>query len=346
LGEIPEISDGQLPTVTIAVLVRDEDRQLEACLASMVASDYPKLEVLAFDDHSTDRTPEVIKQFAHAGVRFIPGVDLSDDWIAKNQAYEALAKAASGELILFCGADIRFDPRAVRSMVATLVERQKTMMMIVPQNRATTQIPLLQAMRYYWESAPPRRFFRRPPILGSCWMIKATVLKAAGGFAAARRSVTPEAHLARYAAAHDDGYSFVSSNPSLGIWSEKPNDDQRTTAIIRRYPQVHRRPEMVLFFSFGQALFLLSPFLLIAIGAWTRDVWITGMSIGTVLLHMWAFGSIQKEIFTRVRSMYTYVALAPCILLDIWYLHRSMYRYEFGEVHWKGRDVARPAMRR
>ena len=62
-----------LPTVTVAIPARNETEDLAFCIESLVASNYPKLEILVLDDCSQDNTPEVIKSFAHKGVRFLSG---------------------------------------------------------------------------------------------------------------------------------------------------------------------------------------------------------------------------------------------------------------------------------
>jgi hypothetical protein len=344
-AELPEISDGKLPTVTIAVPVRNEGRQLEACLTAILASNYPKLEVLAFDDQSTDHTPDIIKSFAHAGVRFIRSAKPADGWLAKNQAYDRLAAEASGEYILFCGADIRLSPQSVRQLLALMQQRHKTMLTVMPQSPKHSELPLPQAMRYYWELAPPRRLFRRPPVLSSCWLIKRSALKQAGGFAAARRSMTPEAYLARYTANHDDGYSFVRSDQSMGVTSEKTIPEQQRTAMFRRYPQAHRRPEVVLMLCASQLLLLAGPPLTVVLVLVSGAPWLFAAAAGlAAIVHSWAFGAIQRTAFPNVPARRCYRALPACALSDIYYLNRSMQRYEFGEVDWKGRNISRPIM--
>ena len=51
-----------------------------------IASDYPKLEIIVLDDCSQDRTAEIIRNFAHDGVRFIQSEDNKDNWLDKNKA--------------------------------------------------------------------------------------------------------------------------------------------------------------------------------------------------------------------------------------------------------------------
>ena len=64
LGRVPAlpasppatISD-DLPLVSILLPVRNEaNRLLESCIRSLLAQDYPRLEIIAVDDRSTDAT--------------------------------------------------------------------------------------------------------------------------------------------------------------------------------------------------------------------------------------------------------------------------------------------------
>ena len=60
------IEDKKLPSLSVAIPARNETFILEDCLKCLIASDYPKLEILVLDDCSQEkRTPEIIRQFAH-----------------------------------------------------------------------------------------------------------------------------------------------------------------------------------------------------------------------------------------------------------------------------------------
>ncbi len=92
-------SDKELPTVTVAIPARNETDDLASCIRTILANDYPKLEILVYDDCSYDRTAEIIRDFAHDGVRFISGLPPEDRWLAKNKAYDTLYDNASGEIV-------------------------------------------------------------------------------------------------------------------------------------------------------------------------------------------------------------------------------------------------------
>jgi Glycosyl transferase family 2 len=338
-----KFSDKELPTVTIAVPARNEDEQLEVCLQSILASDYPKLEVLVLDDCSQDKTSQIIRKFAHDGVRFVKGDEPKPNWLAKNQAYERLAEEASGEILLFCGVDVRFASHTVRQLVLALVTKKKSMLSIIPINKHQG-LSLPQTMRYMWELALPRRTFNRPPVLSTCWLIKRDELKHAGGFAAVAQAITPEAHFAK-ALIGRDGYSFMRCAERVGLVSAKTPREQRATAIRTRYPQLHRRPELVALFSLLELGLLVAPFVLVVVGAWGVFGFAAELLlVVTAGLMLIVYRDIGFAIFLKAR--WGFVPIFPvAVLSDVLLLNYSMWQYEFSEVIWKGRNVCIPVMR-
>jgi hypothetical protein len=339
-------TDVQLPSISIAIPARNETEDLRAVLESVIANDYPKFEVLVLDDCSQNKhTPEIIRSFAHDGVRFLQGDEPKDTWLAKNQAYDQLARESSGEYILFCGVDIRFEPDSIRKLVTVMLERNKQMISVMPRraDAATGKFALIQAMRYWWELVPPRRLFNRPAVLSSCWMIKRDALKHTGGFAAVARAIVPEAYFAKQLVSHDT-YSFIQSDDVLGIESTKAPSEQRDTALRMRYPQLHRRPELVYLTSLFELLFLVMPFAMAVAGWWLPISHATVLfsAIASVLL---VITYEMVAISTRINHWsFALVALPIVALTDLVLLHRSMWLYEFSEVTWKGRNVCVPVM--
>ncbi|HSX30072.1 MAG TPA: glycosyltransferase [Candidatus Saccharimonadales bacterium] len=340
------ISDADLPTVTVAVPARNETEDLQACLESLIGCDYPKLEIIVLDDCSqTKRTPEIIRGYAHDGVRFIQGNEPLETWLAKNQAYDRLADEASGEYIVFAGVDTRFGRSSIRQLVELLTAKRKQMISVLPYRSDSVQHQnaLAQAMRYFWELVPPRRLFNRPPVLSSCWIIQSSALGKAGGFEAVSRAIVPEAHFAKRLVA-TDGYSFMRSSREAGIESVKSLVDQWDTAVRTRYPQLHRRPENVVAAALAVALFLLLPYLLavsgyfLHIGAFA----IVLAAIATVLLTA-TFWLMNTAVRTG-NIVLALIGMPAGALYDLWLLHYSMWQYEFSTVEWKGRNVCIPAM--
>ncbi len=343
----PHISDKELPTLTVAVPARNETEDLQACLESLVTNDYPKLEILVLDDCSqTRRTPEIIRSFAHDGVRFIAGEAPKPNWLAKNQSYDHLLHEANGEYVLFCGVDVRFAPDSLRQLVAVLLHKKKNMISLLPWRAAGAErrFAVVQAMRYLWELAPPRRLFRRPPVLSTCWIAKKDELARAGGFVAVARMIVPEAHFAKVLMRGGDGYSFMRADHGLGIESTKPAKEQHDTAIRMRYPQLHRRPENVFLLGQAYGFFMLLPFVLVVAGFWVSIGLFAHVAAGlAAALYMMTY--LIVVVATRTGSpLVGFAALPVGLLYDLTLLHISMWQYEFSTVDWKGRNVCIPAM--
>jgi glycosyltransferase involved in cell wall biosynthesis len=336
-----------LPTLSVAIPARNETDDLDACLQSLVANSYPKLEILVLDDCSQNKhTPSIIKDFAHAGVRFLAGKQPPEHWLAKNYAYQQLADEANGEILLFCGVDTRFQPDSLVVMVETMLSRKKSMLSIVPTNvlprSANPEAVIIQPLRYAWELVFPRRLLKRPPVLSTCWLLHQELLKSSGGFKAITNSSSVESYFAR-AAASADGYSFLRSVDVLGLSSRKPIVDQRATAVRTRYPQTHRRPEIVALVSCLEALVLVVPFVSLVVAAFAQQ-WVSfGLSALCVLLLCIFYVSIVRVTYGSflIRALW----LVPfAALYDIGLLNYSMWRYEFREVIWKDRNVCIPLM--
>jgi len=338
-----KFTDKELPTVSVLVPARNETDDLFQCLTALVASNYPKLEIIVLDDNSQDkRTPEIIRGFAHDGVRFIAGKKPDRSWLAKNFAYQQLADASSGDYLLFCGVDTRLEPNAIRELITTLLAKKKSMLSILPYNAKPRdwRVLLIQPLRYAWELCLPRRLFDRPAVLSTCWIIERSALTAAGSFKATSRSILPESHLAR-ATARNDGYSFLRSNLLI---STKPFVDQYATAIRMRYPQMHRRPEQVALVSLIE-LFGVVPAVVVALIALFSGHSLSGMvALAAFLLLATTYWSVTGIMYGR--PVFWSIILVPfATLFDVFLLNESMLRYEFGEVQWKGRPVSEPVMR-
>src|ERR1700759_1043342 len=85
-----------LPSVSVCIPARNETHAMSQCLERVIASTYPKLEVIVLDDSSVDDTSVLIKAYAHAGVRFVEGSRLPKGWLGKNHALQGLLHEASG----------------------------------------------------------------------------------------------------------------------------------------------------------------------------------------------------------------------------------------------------------
>lgn len=341
------LTDHELPSLSVLVPARDETIDLQNCLTALIASDYPKLEIIALDDCSANRhTPEIIRGFAHDGVRFVRGDEPTGGMLPKNHAYARLAQEASGELLLFMGVDVIVEPTALRKLVESLLADKRDMMSMIPMRpkEEHRRLSFIQAMRYWWELGWPRRTFARPPVLSTVWLIRAKALEKTGGFAAAARMITPEAYFARELIA-TDGYRFVRSTPStVAIYSTKDIAHQYETAIRVRYPQLHRRVDMLLLTSLFELAFLIAPFILLPV------LLIYNLCNIFTILNIVAIVALSAMYYligvrTHLNNLWLGLLTAPvAFVLDIVMMHISMLTYEFGTVTWHDRRLNRPML--
>ncbi len=345
-ARVKQYKDEELPSITVAVPARNETEDLRACLESIVASNYPKLEILVYDDCSQERrTPEIIRGFAHDGVRFIQVADPIDSWLPKNIAYDRLYKEANGEYIVFCGVDTRFGPDSLTRLISLMKGAKKGMVSVLPRRDPSVygRFALVQAMRYWWELAPPRRLFHRPAVMSSCWAVRRDSLKRSGAFAAVSRSVVPEAFFARKLSGMDS-YSFRRADENLGIVSAKAATEQRDTAIRIRYPQMHKRPEVVLVFSALELGLLVLPYALL-ISGWIFHMPLPAYALLALTCVLLSIGYMVVARSTLINTwLFSAIGLPIVVLTDIGLLHYSMWKYEFSTVEWKGRNICVPAM--
>lgn len=340
------IPSRDLPTLTVAIPARNETRDLEECLRSLVQNNYPKLEILVLDDNSQEkRTPEIIRGFAQQGVRFLQGKVPPNDWLPKNYAYQQLAEEANGEILLFCGVDTRFSIDSLNSLITDMVHKNKNMMSVMPLNLDYHPLSLLlQPARYAWELSLPRRLLRRPPVLSTCWLIRREAFIAAGGFKAVSRKVVPESYFAKQTAEHADGYSFMRSDNAIGLFSQKTPKEQFATAIRTRYPQLHRRPELVALTMMAQFVILFWPLVTAILAALNSEWVLAALNAVSLILVAASYAAVSYLAFGR-HLVAGALLLPVAALFDLFVLGHSMWQYEFGEVRWKGRDVSPPVMR-
>lgn len=116
------------PSITVIVPARDEAEALPACLASLLAQDYPNLQIIAIDDRSTDATGSIIDSFASqplSPLKAIHIAELPSGWLGKTHAMALAARHAIAvhrpDYLLFTDADIIFAPDALRRSLAQAV---------------------------------------------------------------------------------------------------------------------------------------------------------------------------------------------------------------------------------
>lgn len=139
-----------LSKVSILIPARNEENNIGNCLESCLNQDYTNLEIIVLDDHSEDRTAEVVmaKTLVDPKVRLLKGKELPPGWLGKNWACHQMGGIATGEYLLFIDADVTLGKGAVSRVVSTVKSNKIGMFSVFPTQilsgtGATIVIPVM-----------------------------------------------------------------------------------------------------------------------------------------------------------------------------------------------------------
>ena len=139
------------PLVSVIVPARNERHNIERCVRSILASDWPALEVIVVDDHSSDGTGDAARAAAagDSRIQIVVPPALPDGWFGKQWACATGARAAHGEILVFTDADTWHAPDLITRTVAALRSRAADLV----------SVGGWQEMESFWEKLLQPQFF-------------------------------------------------------------------------------------------------------------------------------------------------------------------------------------------
>ena len=123
------------PRLSIVIPACNEEEHLESAMQSLIAQDYPELEIIIINDRSTDKTGEVIDRLASTDKRIKPVhiSTLPQDWLGKLNAMHQGIQQATGEWLLFTDADIHFSPGMLRRAISFVRNQHADHLALLPK---------------------------------------------------------------------------------------------------------------------------------------------------------------------------------------------------------------------
>ncbi len=190
---------GPRPSVTVCVPARNEERNVEAIVRCALAGQAVDVEVLVYDDQSTDRTPLILEALrAEDGrVRAVATQPLPEGWNGKQWGCERMGRAARGEWLLFTDADVRLAPDCLARAVAEALRLDAALLSTVPREETGSPlerlvVPLIHWMLFSWLPMPRMRTTNDPATSAGCGqflLVRRDAWERAGGHAAFRDSM-------------------------------------------------------------------------------------------------------------------------------------------------------------
>jgi chlorobactene glucosyltransferase len=193
-------------SVSIIVPMRNEERNAERCIGSLMNQDYPDYEVIVIDDMSTDGTPHILESLSanFPNLKVVMGATTPQGWVGKNHALWQGVPRAVGDWLLFVDADTYSEPNTLRSALSYAEEHKADMLSIFP----------FQELGSFWErviqpiifasiaSAFPHRRINSPEYKeaaanGQFILIRRDVYTAVGGHEAIKDKIVEDFALAK-----------------------------------------------------------------------------------------------------------------------------------------------------
>lgn len=218
---VPKATDAARWSVLIPA--RNEEQNIEAAIRSVFTALPEVGEVVVCDDHSTDRTPEILSRLQREfpRLRVIAGRTLPTGVVGKPHACMQLGDAATGDRLFFLDADVRLEPGAFQLLeglfarhgaaVVTAVPRQETASplerLVLPMLHLTYASWLPNALVY---ASKDVRFLAAN---GQVLAVERRAYEAIGGYAAVKHEVVDDMALCRRA--KEQGFRVVFADGHL-----------------------------------------------------------------------------------------------------------------------------------
>ncbi len=202
-------SGGPTPRLSVLVPARNEERNVGRLLDALRAQTYPDAEFIVYDDGSTDKTGEIVADYAAADARIVAlrGSGPAPGWVGKVHALYQATRRATGDVYLFLDADADLlHPDALAHLVARYqalppggVLTGLTNLRFSGGRLLVSLVPHVILTGLPWMLA--RRFDRiraLGALNGQCWMMAADQYRALEPHDAVRAEVLEDVEIGRY----------------------------------------------------------------------------------------------------------------------------------------------------
>ena len=189
------------PRLSIIVPGCNEGDKMEAAARTLLAQDYPDLQIVLVDDRSGDATGDIVDRLAREDCRVVAihVTELPAGWLGKVHALSRGLAVADGELVLLTDADVHYRPGMLRKAVAHFEARGLDHLAGLPglwpssamlDGLIAAFIRQLMTLARPWKASDPssRRFMG----VGAFNLVRRTALQEAGGLEWLRMEVADD----------------------------------------------------------------------------------------------------------------------------------------------------------
>jgi glycosyltransferase involved in cell wall biosynthesis len=132
---LPETDQSFTALVSVLIPARNEEKNIGNILGDLLHQSYENIEIIVFNDQSTDRTSEIVMACAQKDrrIRLIHSDGLPNGWLGKNHACYSLANIANGAYFLFLDADVRVNKDIILKAISFSQKYELSLVSIFPK---------------------------------------------------------------------------------------------------------------------------------------------------------------------------------------------------------------------
>jgi len=207
LEYVPHTNNLGKPILSVLIPARNEQNSIGRTLQTITQQTYRNIEIIVLDDHSDDRTGQIVNSIANTEprLRLIQGKPLPSGWIGKNWACHQLAKEANGEILLFIDADVQLAPEAIASALRHLENNNADALSVFPTQilQSLGERLIVPLMNWLLLSFLPLHLVFRssnPKFIaanGQFMLIRENLYSGIGGHAAVKDKIVEDMEIAR-----------------------------------------------------------------------------------------------------------------------------------------------------
>jgi len=150
----PKLEDDKIPSVTIIVAARNEEKNILSCIKSLEKLEFPenKLEIVIVDDNSTDKTAEIVNEFIINKPKFkiITSNRENCRLQGKTLAIANGIRIASNEIILTTDADCEVSPTWAKRIASYYVDDSVALVNGMTNQLETNDFTAMQSVDFIY----------------------------------------------------------------------------------------------------------------------------------------------------------------------------------------------------
>ncbi|MEL0043792.1 MAG: glycosyltransferase family 2 protein [Deltaproteobacteria bacterium] len=206
---LPSISfdrEKKYPRLSVIIAARNEAETIENALKSVLAQNYPNLEIILVNDRSNDGTDKILQKLAEKDPRVLIHhvEELPPGWLGKVNAMQQGFGRSTGVWLLFTDADVHFQEESLERIIAVAERSPVDYLCVVPEVQARQR--LLKALytvslsgfflaTRIWEVKNQNSFVG----VGACGLVRRSLLSQSPGLPWLKMEVVDDLALAQLA---------------------------------------------------------------------------------------------------------------------------------------------------